>query len=525
MWIFIAILIGLLSVYAFRLRKDYVLLALCRRFKTIDGGPLEKTVATGKGTTIFGNTFDTLGMTSEQLFYYSRDYATELKRSYIQYVFGFPIYNIIDADDAELILNDNNLITKGDMYRFLQPFLKTGLLTSTGQYWHGRRKLLTPAFHFKILEQFLDVFKQESVKVIDLIQNMLDATDGPCQINLNDIIPRFTLNSICETALGVKLDDCSNGDEYRSNITIAEHSFIKRVINPLMSSDALYNRYGDGVKDIPTLNKLHSFSSSIIEKRRQNFNEENLKEIDDIESRYLNTKQRYAMLDTMLMAEKEGLIDHAGICEEVDTFMFEGFDTTSMNLILTLAYLANHPQWQQRCFEEISELIPSKDLSEVDNRTLSQMKYLECAIKETQRLCPSVPGMMRECHEETKLANNLIMPKGTQIIVHIFDIHRNPQYFENPDEWIPSRFLPENSEHRHPFAFIPFSAGRRNCIGQKFAMLEVKTLLVHILRNFEILPVSNPREFKFLAGILIRTKSDVFIKIVKRQAEYTVNSI
>ncbi|KAH8300305.1 hypothetical protein KR044_012638 [Drosophila immigrans] len=525
MWIFILILIGLLGIYAFRLRKDYVLLSLCRRVKTVDGGPLEKTVAIGKGTTIFGNTFDTFGMTSEQLFYYSRDYAAALKRSYIQYVFGFPIYNIINADDAELILNDNNLITKGDMYRFLQPFLRTGLLTSTGQHWHIRRKLLTPAFHFKILEQFLDVFKQESVKVINMLQNMLDASDGPCLINLNDIIPRFTLNSICETALGVKLDDCADGDEYRNNITIAEHSFIKRVINPLMSSDALYNRYGDGLKNIPTLNKLHSFSSRIIEKRRQNFNEDDLKEIDDMESRYvkyLNTKQRYAMLDTMLLAEKEGLIDHAGICEEVDTFMFEGFDTTSMNLILTLAFLANHPQWQQRCFDEIAELTHNKDnLNDLDNRTLAQMKYLECAIKETQRLCPSVPGMMRECHEDTKLTNNLFLPKSTQIIVHIFDIHRNPLYFAQPDEWIPSRFLPENSEHRHPFAFIPFSAGRRNCIGQKFAMLEIKTLLVHILRNFEILPISNPREFKFLAGILIRTKAEVFIKIVKRQTATT----
>ncbi|KAL7737633.1 hypothetical protein ACLKA6_007741 [Drosophila palustris] len=402
-------------------------------------------------------------MNSEQLFYYSRDNAAELKQSYIQYVFGFPIYNIIDANDAELVLNDNNLISKGDMYRFLQPFLKSGLLTSTGQHWHGRRKLLTPAFHFKILEQFLEVFKQESVKVINILQRAADNTVGPCEINLNDVIPRFTLNSICETALGVKLDDCSDGDEYRNNITIAEHSFIKRVINPLMSSDALYNRYGDGLKDIPTLKKLHSFSSSIIEKRRQNFIDHSLKEGNDLESRELNTKQRYAMLDTMLLAEKEGLIDHAGICEEVDTFMFEGFDTTSMNIILTLAYLANHPQKQQRCVEEITELIPNKDnLKDLDNRTLAQLKYLECVIKETQRICPSVPGFMRECHEETQLANNLILPKGTQIIVHIFDIHRNPRYFNQPNEFIPERFLPENSVQRHPFAFIPFSAGRRN---------------------------------------------------------------
>ncbi|EDW01979.1 GH21738 [Drosophila grimshawi] len=453
-------------------------------------------------------------MNSEQLFYYNRDYATELKRSYIQYIIGMPVYNIIDAADAELVLNDNNLITKGDLYRFLQPFLKSGLLTSTGKHWHSRRKLLTPAFHFKILEQFLEVFKQESVKFIDLLQNMSTNTVGPCEVNLNNVIPRFTLNSICETALGVRLDDCADGDEYRNNITIAEHSFINRVINPLLGSDTLYNNFGNGRKDIPTLKNLHAFSSNIIKKRRQNFN----REAYETESSDLNTKQRYAMLDTMLLAEMDGLIDHAGICEEVDTFMFEGFDTTSMNIILALAYLASHPNKQQLCYEEITQFISNNgELNDLDSRTLGQLKYLECVIKETQRLCPSVPSIMRECHEDTKLANNLIMPKGTQIIVHIFDIHRNPLYFEEPNEFIPERFLPENSTQRHPFAFIPFSAGRRNCIGQKFAMLEVKTLLVYILSHFMVLPVSNPKDYRYLAGILIRTKEDVFIKITKRK--------
>jgi len=192
------------------------------------------------------------------------------------------------------------------------------------------------------------------------------------------------------------------------------------------------------------------------------------------------------MLDTLLLVEREGLIDHAGICEEVDTFMFEGFDTTSMGLIFTLMNLALYPDKQQKCFEEIEEHIqgenlqryflgffkltclvfPDELLDQLDINTLSKLKYLECCIKESLRLYPSVPIIARQAGQEIVL-DNLILPANCQISIHIFDIHRDPKHFPNPHNFEPERFLPENSIGRHPFAFLPFSAGQRNCIGKE----------------------------------------------------------
>jgi len=96
---------------------------------------------------------------------------------------------------------------------------------------------------------------------------------------------------------------------------------------------------------------------------------------------------------------------------------------------------------------------------------LNKLKNLEYFIKETMRLFPSVPAMGRETTRETELSNGLILPKGSQIFVHVFDIHRNPEYWDSPEEFRPERFLPENSQNRHTYAYIPFSAGQRNCIG------------------------------------------------------------
>ena len=169
------------------------------------------------------------------------------------------------------------------------------------------------------------------------------------------------------------------------------------------------------------------------------------------------------MLDTLLKAEKEGLIDHAGICEEVDTFMFEGFDTTSMGLIFSLMNLSLNPEMQERCYQEIMDNI--NDLENLNISQLNNLKYMECFLKETMRLYPSVPVIMRESVTETQLSNGLILPPKTFITLSIFDIHRNPKYFENPNTFDPERFTPERSVGRHPYAYLPFSAGQRNCIG------------------------------------------------------------
>lgn len=87
------------------------------------------------------------------------------------------------------------------------------------------------------------------------------------------------------------------------------------------------------------------------------------------------------------------------------------------------------------------------------------------------RLYPSVPGMGRETIEETELENGLILPKGAQIVIHNFDVHRNPKYWDSPEEFRPERFTPENSQNRHTYAYIPFSAGQRNCIGKESSFL------------------------------------------------------
>ncbi|XP_041674352.1 LOW QUALITY PROTEIN: probable cytochrome P450 4ac2 [Drosophila eugracilis] len=507
---FVEILITVpLAILIFRklfmqLNQNYFILSLCKRIRTENGSPLEDKIYVTPTKTRFGNNFDLVNFTPESIFNFMREASAEAKgRNYLWYFFRSPMYNVVRAEEAEEIFQSPKLITKNIIYELLKPFLGEGLLTSTDQKWHARRKALTPAFHFNVLQSFLTIFKEECNKLVKVFHQSVDK-----ELELNQVIPQFTLNNVCETALGVKLDDITGGIRYRRSIHAIEEVMQQRLCNPFFYNIVYFFLFGDYRKQVDNLKIAHDFSSNIIEKRRSLFKSKQLGQVDEF-----GQKQRYAMLDTLLAAEAEGQIDHQGICDEVNTFMFEGYDTTSTCLIFTLLMLALHEDVQQRCYEELGHL--PEDSDEISLFQFNELFYLECVIKESLRMFPSVPFIGRKCVEES-VVNGLIMPKDAQINIHIYEIMRDPRHFPNPEIYDPDRFLPENTVDRHPFAFVPFSAGQRNCIGQKFAILEMKVLLSSVIRNFKVLPATRLQDLVFENGIVLRTQQSIKVKLAKR---------
>lgn len=104
---------------------------------------------------------------------------------------------------------------------------------------------------------------------------------------------------------------------------------------------------------------------------------------------------------------------------------------------------------------------------------LNDLRYLDCCVKETLRLYPSVPAIMRTLTEDTRTGDYTI-PAGTSVALLVYAMHRNPKVYADADRFHPERFQSEKAAGRHPYAYIPFSAGPRNCIGQKYAGLEIK---------------------------------------------------
>jgi cytochrome P450 family 4 len=171
------------------------------------------------------------------------------------------------------------------------------------------------------------------------------------------------------------------------------------------------------------------------------------------------------MLDTLLAAESRGEIDAAGIQEEVDTFTFEGHDTTASGLLFCIFLIATHRDVQSKVLAEIRRVIGDKQFEDITMQDLSEMEYFNRVLKECLRIYPPVPFIARALGEDWTSEYGVV-PQGSLIQIHIFDLHRDPEEFPDPEKFDPDRFLPENSEKRHPFAYVPFSAGPRNCIGE-----------------------------------------------------------
>nr|ADC44464.3 cytochrome P450 family 4 [Bactrocera dorsalis] len=504
---FSIILLGL-TLYLKRLSKEYYLLAFCKLLKTVDGSKVTDKVYVVPGRTIFGNNFDILNSNPEDIYYWSRDlYQRANGKPYALYYYQGVIYSITSPEAVQEVFQSQTLNTKGLLYDLVRPFLGEGLLVSSDQQWHDRRKLLTPAFHFNILQSFIEVFKNETLKLVDLLSAKQDQN-----LNLNEIIPEFTLNSVCETALGICLDDITGSSEYRKVIHAIELVMVDRTCNPFMYFPWIFKLFGDHKGFYKNLKVAHDISSKIITKKHEEFQKrqfanETVQGNDDETGK----RKRYAMWDTLFHAESQGAIDHGGICDEVNTFMFEGYDTTATCLIFTLFNLAVYPDIQEKCYREVKNC----DLLSMSISDFNRLAYLECVVKETLRLQPSVPFISRYCREDTEL-NGVILSAGSQINIHILDIMHDERHFPDPLKYDPDRFLPENSLNRHPFAFVPFSAGSRNCIGQRFAMLEIKAMLVGILQNFRLLPVTTPEDIRYEYGLVLRTKENILVKLVKR---------
>ncbi|CAD6192814.1 unnamed protein product [Caenorhabditis auriculariae] len=222
---------------------------------------------------------------------------------------------------------------------------------------------------------------------------------------------------------------------------------------------------------------------------------------------------RLAFLDLLLEMARNGQMDRADIQAEVDTFMFEGHDTTSAGLMWALHLIGTYPEVQQKIHDELDEVLGEDDDVTVEH--LPRLKYMECCLKESLRVCPSVPIVMRELATDQQLGG-VTVPKGVHVLINHHLVHRDPSQWPDPERFDPDRFLPENAAKRHTYSFIPFSAGSRNCIGQRFAILEEKVILAHILRRFRIVAVEARHEVRYKVEIIMRPINGIHIQFYKR---------
>ncbi|XP_067134663.1 cytochrome P450 4c3-like, partial [Centruroides vittatus] len=134
---------------------------------------------------------------------------------------------------------------------------------------------------------------------------------------------------------------------------------------------------------------------------------------------------------------------------------------------------------------------------------------------ETLRIYPPAFVIVRKNPSDLKVGD-YVLPAKSSLAINIYGIHHNPTVFENPEMFDPDRFLPENCQKRHPFAFLPFSAGPRNCIGQRFAMTKMKTVLANVIRQFRVKSLDHRDKIFESGDVILRPKFGIRMTVEKR---------
>jgi cytochrome P450 len=232
-------------------------------------------------------------------------------------------------------LSSNTLIEKASEYNLLHPWLGRGLLTNTGDNWRSRRKLLTPAFHFKIIDEFIPIINRHSFTFVDRLKQTVGST-------IDDICPYVTtctLDIICETAMGVKINaQRDNNSEYVEAVNTLGESFNRRLFDISGWFDFIFYRTEYGQRFAKSLKVLHQFTRKIIRKRKQEILNKRTETSSLDEDSAVGRKKRKAFLDLLLEhhMSPESKLSEEDIREEVDTFMFEGMEENLISLSIYL---------------------------------------------------------------------------------------------------------------------------------------------------------------------------------------------
>lgn len=388
---------------------------------------------------------------------------------------GFSKHLILSRDNeiAQYILvrNQKNYHKFKFQSVYLSKYLGKGLLTSDGDFWLKQRRLIQPAFHKQKMNILVDNMNKTIISEIDSLREdeTFNAFPAMSQLAFNVVAKSLFEFSISEEKL------------HRIKFIIEKvQKFLVKEIR-LPHKALWFSLSGQVKKHLKLADENNSIIKEIIEGRSSS--NEDFNDLLNLlmETRYEDTGEHMAM---------QQLID------EIKILFIAGHETTANALTFTLHFLGSNPEVQQKVFDEITEIE-----SQTDNviEQLQKMPYVNAVLNESMRLYPPAWITDRQNVDDDTVGNFKIK-KGTLIGISFYELHRNPKYWQDPDRFIPERFLGEQKKQSMQY-FYPFGAGPRMCIGAGFAIYEMCLAISQIVKRYVIESNTSTVEFNPLVTL------------------------
>jgi cytochrome P450 len=334
-------------------------------------------------------------------------------------------------------------------------FLGEGLLTNEGSGWLRQRRLCQPAFHRERMASYghtMAAYTEEMLatwhdtEVRDIHQEMM----------------QLTMRIVAKVLFSVEVKEDTERVAGALNVLMRHTSGGRMILPPILRH-----------LPVPALMRV---------KRA-------VRELDEIVNRIIRqrraSRQDTGDLLSMLMAARDedgsGMTDRQ-LRDEVLTFLLAGHETTAVSLSWTWYLLSQHPEVEQKLREELSQALGGRTPQLED---LPRLPYIDKVVKESMRLYPPAWSLARTVVKEIELAGYRL-PVGANVVMSQWILHRDPRFFEQPEQFNPDRWTAEAAQHLPKFAYFPFGGGPRLCIGASFAMMEANLLLAAIAQRFQL---------------------------------------
>ena len=369
-----------------------------------------------------------------------------------------------------------------DRKRGLARFLGNGLLTSDGEFWKRQRKLVSPALHAKRIEAYANTMVRYAQ---ERIATWRDGEQRDIAREMNGI----TMRIVGKTMFNV---------EVRNDIE-SVHGAMQAIQNAMISAQLM-----PVPTWIPTPTELRARQAS--------------KTLDEFIYRTVQAwrasgEDKGDLLSMLLLARDDDgnpMTDEQAR-DEIATLFLAGHETTANALNWAWMLLAQHPHVAEKLHAELDSVLAGNAPTLAD---LKRLPYTEQVVKETLRLYPPAYTISRQATQEVE-AGGYPIPEGTVITINIYNLHRNPKYWDAPDDFIPERFAKGEDSLTHRYAYLPFGGGARVCIGNSFAMMEAQLLLATIAQRFS-LHLSEGQKVEVYPAITLNPKGGLPMNVKAR---------
>jgi cytochrome P450 len=376
-----------------------------------------------------------------------------------------PMIIINHPDDIQRVLQKNHMNYDKDalLFNASKTVFGNGLVTNIGgESWLHQRRLIQPAFHHQRIDAMGSLM---TAAANDIVEEWNNLSDQQQVIDMDAEMMRLTLQITSKALFSVDIAHESKQfsqacDQVNKTLT----NFIRFPLIPL----SWRQRYK---RAIQTMDEI---SYSLIRQRR-----ESNEDTGDLLSMMLQTRD-----------EETGQgMDEQQLRDEIITLLFAGQETSAEALTWTWYLLTQYPEAEAQFHAEIDRVLNGRIPTIKD---LPQLPYTKMLIEESMRIYPPAWEVMRNTINDDELGGYHI-PARSMLFWSQYTVHRHPDFWENPEEFKPERFLPEAVKKRHSYAYIPFSNGPRLCIGNSFSLVEIQLALATIGQRYRFtLPAGAP---------------------------------